>query len=153
MNLTDPAGNEGVAVDGCAPNDSFSFLLDGGGDGGNKTLRVAATERAAVAAVNLVSLAALAAFSRLIYRQIEIGHPVYALLFQSVVVLTLLQLSAVLLLLVAAWTDAGLALWVSLEINLTTAALEFHEVNWACVTYLRCARRPLVLPVIEYTCT
>ena len=70
------------------------------------------------------------------HRRVEIRHPVYALLFQNLVVLSAMELA------LAIFSISGLALGFSfrevrLEYLAFLAEVQFHEVTWACTSFLR----------------
>ncbi len=98
---------------------------------------VVPAERAAVAASSLALLLALASFCRLVYKRIEVRHPVYALLLQSVALMTALLVADCAALAPALLTPSGVYLWINLDVPLTLLARQFHEVTWACVAHLR----------------
>ncbi len=70
-------------------------------------------------------------------RRVEIRHPVYALLFQNVAVLSLFELVQFLFFLAACAWRFPFRL-VRLEHVAFVAEFQFHEVTWLCVSYLRC---------------
>ena len=73
------------------------------------------------------------------HRHVEIGHPVYALLFQSTLVLLATQAVLALLCLpmMLMGNDCLFDWWIRIFSLLTQLGLQFHSVTWTCVSYLR----------------
>ena len=73
-------------------------------------------ELAGAAALSTACLACLAAFLRLIHRRIEVRHPVYALLFQSVAVQTAAQAASFVVMTFSVWDKGATARWIKMNV-------------------------------------
>ncbi len=78
---------------------------------------------------------ALAASARLLHQRVEIGHPVFAVIFQEVVVLLIIETVAVVLLFTMLLEE--LEVLALMFLLLMRSALQFHPCTWVIITYLR----------------
>ena len=72
-------------------------------------------------------------FLRLMYKTVEIGHPVFAVIFQEIIVL--ITVSVVSFLNTALTTD--LDIWIVNQDLVGISGLSFHQSSWLIITVLR----------------
>ncbi len=83
-----------------------------------------------------LTLACIAVFAKMIRHRVEIAHPVFAVIFQEVLVMLFLEMSGlVLTVLLAAYPENSML--IVLYAMPPYASLNFHQVSWLVVTYLR----------------
>ena len=84
-------------------------------------------------------LGALSSLCSLLRKHVELAHPVFAVLFQCVLVQLLSQVWALTSLLLGVWLLGIVEFgnWLEAVSLVSVAIRQFYEVSWACVTYLR----------------
>ncbi len=83
----------------------------------------------------LLTASALMAMATLVFRQIDLGHPVFGVVFQELLVLLTLEMSMAILLGIHFVTKVE-KLLLGLAVA-ATFAMQFHQLSWLCITGLR----------------
>ncbi len=85
--------------------------------------------------VHLISLSMLFACALIMHRHVEIGHPVFACIFQEVVVLCICETVEIAMLVTNIWFRLE---WLAIRyLHVARVALQIHPTTWVIVTSLR----------------
>ncbi len=88
---------------------------------------------------HIMTLIVIVIAIRAAFNTVEIGHPMYALLYQEAIVLALFVAMKLLVLLVMAFVDdSENSLATGFYMAIDVAALQFHQVTCLSVACLRC---------------
>ncbi len=89
----------------------------------------------ALVGIHAGTLLTLCACVKTTYDKVEINHPVFAVVFQGLVILTLCQLIGYISLLFM-MVDF-IKLWRLIFLAISLSAMQFHQVTWLCVTSIK----------------
>ncbi len=92
-----------------------------------------------LATIHLLTLSVQSVTAKMVYDKVEIAHPVFAAIFQELVVVTSLNVFCLVCLFSTfKITDVRWMDYVMLTYTMGGVfALQFHQTTWLCVTYLR----------------
>ena len=94
--------------------------------------------KAGISFAHIVTLSLLSAAAAAVRRRVDLNHPVFAVVFQELIIILFCELSAAVLLGITLlfWHSEALLALIS---ACTTVGLQFHQLSWLFVTVLRCA--------------
>ncbi len=89
----------------------------------------------ALATLHAFTLLAYLILARIIYKGVDIDHPIFAVIFQEAIFIPLLELAGVAALLLSVWLKSEVA--VNVYVFVGRVCWMFHPVTWVVVSYLR----------------
>ncbi len=93
--------------------------------------------QAAMALEQALILVLLLAMLKMMREQVELEHPVFALIFQEVVVSCVCSAVVVACLVLVILIGDKLEIILMTYQMFTRLGLQFHQVSWLCITYIR----------------